>query len=105
MLLVAAVLLAFFVLPSPWGLVTVAVAAVVEIGEALFWIWLSKRRRPAVGAEALVGLTAEVVAPCRPVGSVRVQGELWRARSERGADPGEHVRVHGLDGLTLLVEP
>ncbi len=105
MLLVAAVLLAFFVLPSPWGLIAVATAAVVEIGEALFWIWLSKRRRPAVGAESLAGLTAEVVSPCRPVGSVRLQGELWRARSEQGVDAGERVRVQGLEGLTLLVEP
>jgi membrane-bound serine protease (ClpP class) len=103
--LVAAILLALFVLPSPWGIVAVAGAAVLEVGETAFWIWLSKRRRPQVGAEALIGATAEVVTACRPVGNVRVVGELWRARCEAGADPGDTVRIRGLEGLTLVVEP
>ena len=103
MLLVGAILLAFFVLSPPWGVVVVAAAAVVEIGESLFWIWLSRRRRPRAGAEALVDARAEVVAACRPLGSVRIQGELWRAHCADGADPGERVRVIGRDGLTLLV--
>ena len=93
------------VLPSPWGLVAVLGALVVEVGETAFWIWLSKRRRPQVGAEALIGARAEVVTSCRPLGTVRIHGELWRARCEAGADPGELVRVRALDGLTLDVEP
>jgi membrane protein implicated in regulation of membrane protease activity len=105
MVLVGAIFLALFVLPQPWGLVAVFAAIVVEIGETAFWIWLSKRRRPQVGAEALIGATAEVVAPCRPIGTVRVSGELWRARCEAGADRGAAVRVLALDGLTLVVEP
>ena len=104
MVLVGAIVLALFVLPAPWGLVAVAAALVVEVGETAFWIWLSKRRRPQVGAEALIGARAEVVAPCRPVGSVRVVGELWRARCDAGADRGEIVHDRALDGLTLIVE-
>jgi membrane protein implicated in regulation of membrane protease activity len=103
-LLVGAILLAVFVLSPPWGVVAVGAAAVIEIGEFFFWMWLSRRRRPQAGAEALFGVRAEVVAACRPVGSVRVQGELWRARCDEGADPGERVRVAGLEGLTLVVE-
>jgi len=103
--LVAAIFLALFVLPSPWGVVAVAGAAVLEVGETAFWIWLSKRRRPQVGAETLIGARAEVVAPCRPVGSVRISGELWRARCEAGADRGDAVLIRAVDGLTLVVEP
>jgi membrane-bound serine protease (ClpP class) len=103
--LVAAIFLALFVLPSPWGIVAVAGAAVLEVGETAFWIWLSKRRRPQVGAEALIGASAEVVTVCRPLGNVRVAGELWRARCEAGADPGDTVRIRALEGLTLVVEP
>jgi membrane protein implicated in regulation of membrane protease activity len=55
------------------------------------------------GAEALVGKTARVVAPCRPDGRVRVEGELWRARCEAGADVGESVRVVSVEELTLEV--
>jgi membrane protein implicated in regulation of membrane protease activity len=104
-ILVGAIFLALFVLPSPWGLIAVLGALVVEVGETAFWIWLSKRRRPQVGAEALIGASAEVVTPCRPLGTVRVAGELWRARCEQGADRGDTVRVKSMDGLTLDVEP
>jgi membrane-bound serine protease (ClpP class) len=105
LLFVGAVLLALFVVPKPWGLALVAVAAVVEVGESFFWVHLSRRRRIQMGAETLIGATAKVESPCRPLGRVRVDGELWRARCERGADVGEDVRIVARDGLTLLVEP
>ena len=105
MLFVGATLLALFVVPAPWGLVLVAATAVVEVAETYFWIRLSRRRRIQAGAETLIGARAVVASSCRPAGQVRVQGELWRARCEAGADLGETVRVVGREGLTLLVEP
>jgi membrane-bound serine protease (ClpP class) len=105
MVFVIAVILAVFVVPSPWGLVLVGGAAVVEIGETFFWIWLSQRHRAKMGAETLLGAPADVVTACRPEGHVRIQGELWRARCEAGADPGDRVKVVERDGLTLLVVP
>lgn len=104
MLLVGAILLAILVLPSPWGIAAVAVAAVVEVAETAFWIRLSRRRRARVGPETLVGARGTVVSACRPLGQIRVEGELWRARCEAGADPGDGVRVASLEGLTLVVE-
>jgi membrane-bound serine protease (ClpP class) len=105
LLFVGAILLALFVVPAPWGLVLVAATAVVEVAETYFWIRLSRRRRIQAGAETLIGARAVVASSCRPAGQVRVQGELWRARCEAGADLGETVRVVGREGLTLLVEP
>ena len=105
MLFVIAVGLALFVLPRPWGLVAVIVAALVEVGETWFWVWFSRRRRILAGAETLIGARAKVVSPCRPTGQVRLAGELWQARCEAGADVGETVRVTGRDALTLLVVP
>jgi membrane protein implicated in regulation of membrane protease activity len=105
LLFVAAVALALFVLPRPWGLVAVIAAAFVELGETWFWVRFSQRRRIQAGAETLIGARAEVVSPCRPTGQVRLAGELWQARCEAGAEPGETVRVTGREGLTLLVEP
>jgi membrane-bound serine protease (ClpP class) len=105
MLLIGAVLLALFVVPEPWGLVLVIAAAVVEVGEYFFWAHLSRRRRIQMGSETLIGASAEVISDCRPLGQVRVQGELWRAQCDSGAAPGETVRVVGREGLTLLVEP
>lgn len=104
MLFVAAVVLAVLVLPSPWGLVLIGVTGLVEIGETLFWIRLSQRHRVRVGAETLIGALAEVETPCRPQGQVRIQGELWGARCDAGAEPGDDVRVVARDGLRLVVE-
>lgn len=104
MTLVVAVLLALFVLPDPWNWAAVAIGATVEVAESFFWIWLSKRRRATVGAEALIGTRATVVSECRPLGQVRVAGELWRARCDSGAGPGDVVRILSLDGLTLVIE-
>jgi membrane-bound serine protease (ClpP class) len=105
LLFVGAVLLALFVVPKPWGLVLVAAAAVVEVGESFFWLHLSRRRRIQMGAETLIGATAQAASDCRPLGQVRLHGELWGARCQAGASAGDTVRVVGREGLTLLVEP
>jgi membrane protein implicated in regulation of membrane protease activity len=103
LLLVLAVLAAVFWLPTAWGIAAVLTAAVVEIAEVGFWFWLSRRRKAQTGAEALPGQRGVVVVACRPEGQVRVLGELWRARCEEGADPGEEVVVERLEPELVLV--
>jgi membrane protein implicated in regulation of membrane protease activity len=106
MSLIIALALALFVLPSPWNVIAVTVAALWELGTALFGLWWSQRREAKVGVQTLLGREVEVRRACRPLGEVRVRGEIWKARCEPGgADAGELVRIVGLDGLTLLVEP
>ena len=105
MFVVAAILLAIFVLPNPWGWAVIALAVLFEIVETSFWIRVLGRVPVRSGPEALIGRSARVVRACRPVGEVRVQGEVWRARCEVGADEGDRVLVRSRDGLTLVVEP
>jgi membrane-bound serine protease (ClpP class) len=104
MTVILAILLAIFVLPSPWGVVAVACAAVYEVAQTAGGMWWSQRRRAQVGAEALVGVDARVVERCSPFGKAAVRGEIWNARCEGEAEVGETVVVRGLQGLTLLVE-
>ena len=57
---------------------------------------------------ALIGDSGKAVEPLSPRGYVRVQGELWRAELVQGTRPiatGGTVRVRGIRGMTLLVEP
>jgi membrane-bound serine protease (ClpP class) len=75
----------------------------IELGEAAFWIRLSRRRTPAIGAEGLIGAEGVVVTVCRPEGQVRVRGERWQALCSEGADAGDRVVVDGVSGLTLQV--
>ena len=103
MVFIGAVLLAIFVLPSPWGLVAIVLSGVWEIAQAFATIRWSQRRRAGVGAEALVGVKARVVTRCAPVGRAAVRGEIWNARCEEGAEVGETVRVREVQGLTLVV--
>ena len=93
-------------LPRSWGFGAIAAALVLEVAEAAFLWRYSRRRRAQVGLEAMVGLRATVVTPCRPLGQVRVHGELWHARCDQGADRGESVVVRAVepDRLTLVAE-
>jgi membrane protein implicated in regulation of membrane protease activity len=91
-----------FVLPDPWNVVVVCVAALVEVGEVFFWLKFLRRYRVQTGAEGMVGERGEVIGP----GRVRVRGEIWRATGgEAALKPGDRVRVVAVDGLTLRVEP
>lgn len=105
MALVVGILLALFVFSGALDIVAIAGGAAIEVGEAAFWWRWTHRRRPEVGAEALIGRSAEVVEECRPYGKVRVAGELWAARCDDGARIRDTVRIVAIDGLTLLVEP
>ena len=105
MLFLIALLLAIFLLPSPWGLVVVAIALVLDVVEVTVGVWYSKRRRASVGANTLVGATGVAIGELLPEGQVRVHGEIWRARCEAGCDAGATVVVRAVSGLTLEVEP
>jgi membrane-bound serine protease (ClpP class) len=103
-LLLGGILLAIFVLPYPWGILAVVGGGALDIAESLVLIRFSRRRRAVTGVEALVGRTAVAVTACKPIGQVRVAGELWRARSDRGADAGDEVVIRAVEGMTLRVE-
>jgi membrane protein implicated in regulation of membrane protease activity len=86
-----------------WAIALLLGTGLFELSQTAFWLRYTNRRTAVVGAEALVGRVVEVSDECRPFGRVRVQGELWNARCPEGAGRGDHVRITGLDGLTLEV--
>jgi membrane protein implicated in regulation of membrane protease activity len=92
-------------LPSPWNLVGFLVVLPLWVLELFGWNRTMKNRRRVVGAETLIGREAVVTEPCRPIGQVRLNGEIWEARCEAGASPGDWVRVVARNDLTLVVEP
>jgi membrane-bound serine protease (ClpP class) len=69
----------------------------------------SRSWKMATGKEELLGEEGEVAEPIGAdagTGMVRVHGELWRAAAPAGQSipKGAHVRVRGIEGLTLKVE-
>ena len=102
-LLVALILV--LLLPSPWNVVGFVAGLMLFAGEVFFWNHRVRGNRKRVGAQTLIGTAATVISNCRPDGRVRISGEIWAARSNKGADVGDVVTVVGRDGLILNVEP
>ena len=92
-------------MPRGLGILAILVGITIEVSEAAFWIRVSRRLRPRVGAEALVDAEGVALSDCRPSGRVRVRGESWRAFCRDGVDEGEGVVVLAISGLTLEVRP
>ena len=72
----------------------------------LVYMLMRARKRPVVsGIEKLVGDTAEVLEDFSGSGNVFLEGERWRAESSVPLNKGQRVRVTGINGLVVQVEP
>jgi len=90
---------------SPWLAAALTLATLLYYGFALT-VALQSRDRITSTQRGLVGLAGETRGELRPEGSVFVKGTLWRGRSVDGPiASGTRVRVRGVDGLVLRVEP
>ncbi|HID95227.1 MAG TPA: nodulation protein NfeD [Candidatus Latescibacteria bacterium] len=87
-----------------WNIIVPAVAATVAF--FLFAVGMglrAQRRKPATGAEGLVGTTGVALTRIAPEGKVSIHGEIWRARSDEKIKKGEEVVVVGVEHLKLRV--
>jgi membrane-bound serine protease (ClpP class) len=90
------------ILPVVAGVAVIGGLVVVGTG------WLARKsfRQPVVtGAQGMIGATAEVVSAFSDKGTVRFGGELWTARTRSPLAAGQAVRIVGIEGLVLWVEP
>jgi len=97
---------------NPWALVG-AVAALGAMSVTILSFAIRAQRSPVTtGVEGMLGQTATVIVALAPSGRVRLLGENWAARlagnragSEAPIRIGQSVRITGIDGITLIVEP
>lgn len=99
-----------FVDASGRPLVNLGLAGIVSIFGGLF-IWFIIERAQKAGTpqrigDTQVGMTGEVWIAIEPfsIGSVRIEGELWQARSKEILPAGTLVRVTQQHGVTLTVK-
>ncbi len=110
---VALVLGAVFLIDSPMPemrirLPTAITLAVPFAAILLFLVSLvvrARMARPQTGREGFAGDTAAALTDLAPCGKVLYKGEIWQARSSREVKAGGKVRITGLEGLELKVEP
>ena len=92
---------------TPLLLVTSLTTA--AFGAMIAWAAIRSRRigNASSSVAVPVGATGIVGSRIAPRGSIYVNKEHWSARSSDGApiDRGSNVRVVGMEGLTLIVEP
>jgi membrane-bound ClpP family serine protease len=75
---------------------------------ALYIALLSRHRKAGAGQPGLMGMIARVETTLEPEGAIILSGELWRARLKQvdgTVARGRTVRVTGVSGHLLLVEP
>ena len=99
--------LAFDVSVSPWIIVVVVVVGIVYAWVLVRALMQMRRtggmaNRPVA---ALVGGSAMAQTLIAPTGIAYAGGESWSARSAVDIGPGTPLRVVGVDGLELIVEP
>lgn len=81
--------------------VTSVIMFVFVVGMAM-----KARRRPVVsGMEELLGSEALVIEDFEQQGRVNIHSENWSALCDTPLHKGQHVKVIGIDGLILQVEP
>ncbi|MCK6450115.1 MAG: nodulation protein NfeD [Alphaproteobacteria bacterium] len=89
-----------------WPVVGGVAAASLAFSLLAAHLAFSSRRRAVVsGREQLIGMQGRIVDWSGRTGHVSVHGERWNAVAEGSFAPGQRIRVAGLDGLTLRVEP
>jgi membrane-bound serine protease (ClpP class) len=91
-------------------LTNLGLAGIVSVLGGLF-LWIIIQRGKTAGksqliGDTLVGMTGEVWVAIEPfsLGSVRIEGELWQARSKEMLRAGTLVRVIRQNGITLTVK-
>ena len=90
----------------PYSFIATFAAASATLTFATVWFALKARRRPVVsGSEDIIGASGAALSDFEREGWAQVRGETWRVVSVAPLARGERLRVTGIDGLTLRVEP
>jgi membrane-bound serine protease (ClpP class) len=97
--------------PIPQMRVNIVTAVAVSLPIGIIAVFLTtlvlraRRGRVSTGREGMIGEIGIARTPLGPEGKVFVHGELWNAMSAVAIAEGGRVRVAGVNGLHLIVEP
>jgi membrane-bound serine protease (ClpP class) len=65
----------------------------------------ARSNKVITGVSSMLNEIGVARTPLTPEGQILIRGEYWNAISSTPVDPGDHVRVTAINGLTLTVEP
>jgi len=89
-----------------WQLIALVAITSMLIFGGVVWLALRARGRAVVsGREQMLDETGETLEAFADHGRVRVHSEEWQARTNARLRRGQRIKVVGMEGLTLIVEP
>ena len=100
---------------APHNLQIIVMAAVSVVTFVICMIWIRPKleslRRANIqrtNADRLIGKEGVVIVPIDPMegkGQVKVDGQVWSAKSESAIAEGKKVTVRAIEGVKLVVDP
>ena len=100
---------------APHNLQIIVMAAVSVVTFIICMIWIRPKleslRRANVqrtNADRLIGMEGVVIVPVNPVegkGQVKVEGQVWSAKSDSAITEGTKVKIRAIEGVKLIVDP
>lgn len=100
---------------APLSLQIIVMAAVSAVTFVVCMIWirpkLDSRRKAYVqrtNADRVIGMEGVVTVPIDPVegkGQVKVEGQIWSAKSDSPIEEGKTVKIRDIEGVKLVVDP
>jgi membrane-bound serine protease (ClpP class) len=91
--------------------ISMGLIILVVILTALFFFFAiglaikAQRKKPVTGSEGIIGESGTALKDLKPVGEVKVHGEIWNAESAEGEiHKGEKIVVTGISDLKLFVK-
>ena len=100
---------------APHNLQIIVMAAVSVVTFVICMIWIRPKleslRRANVqrtNADRLIGMEGVVIVPVNPVegkGQVKVEGQVWSAKSDSAITEGTKVKIRAIEGVKLIVDP
>lgn len=93
----------------------IVMAAVSAVSFVVCMIWIRPKLDSLHGAnvqktnaDRVIGLEGVVTVPIDPIegkGQVKVEGQVWSAKSDSKIDEGVTVKINAIEGVKLIVVP
>ena len=93
-------------------IIVMAVVSVVTFIICMIWIRpkLESLRRANIqrtNADRIIGMEGVVIVPIDPIegkGQVKVEGQVWSAKSDSKVEEGTKVKIKAIEGVKIIVE-
>lgn len=96
-------LIFFWIFPLPVALALYLIVLAVSL--VIYKAIIDAMKIPVqTGSEGLIGKKGNFIGRNAQGKVIQVHGELWNAESSERFEPGDEVRITGVDGLMLRVE-